>query len=563
MAFDIAAAKKEGYSDAEIADHLAKQKGFDIAGARKEGYSDAELLSHLSGSPVSELSLGDVFGGATLNAPKDVWGVAKSLFKTVTRPGETMEGLSNIGAGGLAKLFPASLPDWAVKKTPEALAAREKLEGSAEQFGEHYKKRYGGWENIKRSIMEHPAETGLDIATVVAPVAKRIPGFKLGGKELPAEAQAAMKFAEKEKLPISPDVFTQNKFQRGARWLTESIPVVSEGGNLVANKMRGKLNEKIISMRDNFLKDFGLPAPGTAKAMKEQATGLYKEMLQAGGEIPSQAYPNVAEMVKGIANSAEFKSLPTQTKDVLVKAVKEMAENEGKLAIETVNDLSAKAWGGGNVRSFNKIQNQPTMGKLKEAISTDLQAVEAATGAKVYEAYKQAETLSKSKHSAAAADTLWNILKNRDVYYQNPNTGTYYFRPARFKELLAQKESLLSKQLKASPEKWEQIKQFADNLSYATMDIAKLEKAQSVTGTMKSLGFGGGGLRVIVAKPILAVPAGFDAILAHSLMSPKGVLKKWFTEGMNVAPGKAVKKAAKTNVLQIGGREAIRQEEEQ
>lgn len=48
MAFDIEGAKKSGYSDAEIADHLAQDSGFDIAAARKSGYSDAELLSHLS-----------------------------------------------------------------------------------------------------------------------------------------------------------------------------------------------------------------------------------------------------------------------------------------------------------------------------------------------------------------------------------------------------------------------------------------------------------------------------------------------------------------------------------
>ncbi|MDI6741617.1 MAG: hypothetical protein QMD11_02665 [Smithella sp.] len=550
----------------------ATGKAIKVTGDSPPTEAEMEQIFAASGSPVSDwasqavpnkLSLGDVMVGATLNAPKDVWGVARSLFKTATHPAETIDEVANVAAGGIAKLLLPGLPDWAVKKTPEALAAREKLEGSAEQFGEHYKKRYGGWENIKRSIMEHPAETGLDILTLGAPFAGRMRGFRLGGKELPPEARAAMKFAGEKKLPISPDVFTQNKFQRGVRWLTESIPVISEGGNLVANKMRQTLNEKIIAMRETFLKDFGLPAPGTAKTMKEQASGLYKEMLQAGGEIPSQAYPNVAGKVKGIANSAEFKSLPAQTRDVLIKAVKEMAENKGRLSIETVNDLSAKAWGGGNVRSFNKIENQQTMGKLKEAISTDLQAIEAATGAGVYEAYKRAEALSKAKHSAAASDTLWNILKNRDVYYQNPNTGTHYFRPARFKEMLAQKESLLARQLKNSPEKLEQIKRFADNLSHATMDIAKLEKVQSVAGTMKSLGFGGGGLGVIYAKPLLAVPAGFDAILAHSLMSPRGVLKKWFTEGMNIAPGRAGKKAAITNVLQIGGREAIRREEAQ
>ena len=48
MAFDIQGARKEGYSDREIADYLASQKKFDVTGARKEGYRDDEIISHLS-----------------------------------------------------------------------------------------------------------------------------------------------------------------------------------------------------------------------------------------------------------------------------------------------------------------------------------------------------------------------------------------------------------------------------------------------------------------------------------------------------------------------------------
>lgn len=46
--FDLQGARKAGYSDAEIADYLGKQRGFDVSGARKAGYSDAEILGHLS-----------------------------------------------------------------------------------------------------------------------------------------------------------------------------------------------------------------------------------------------------------------------------------------------------------------------------------------------------------------------------------------------------------------------------------------------------------------------------------------------------------------------------------
>lgn len=48
MAFDVEGARKAGYSDGEIVDHLASERKFDAAGARQSGYSDTELLTHLA-----------------------------------------------------------------------------------------------------------------------------------------------------------------------------------------------------------------------------------------------------------------------------------------------------------------------------------------------------------------------------------------------------------------------------------------------------------------------------------------------------------------------------------
>lgn len=48
MAFDVIGARKEGYSDTEIAEFLAKDQKFDLTGARKEGYSDTEIIDHLT-----------------------------------------------------------------------------------------------------------------------------------------------------------------------------------------------------------------------------------------------------------------------------------------------------------------------------------------------------------------------------------------------------------------------------------------------------------------------------------------------------------------------------------
>lgn len=48
MSFDIEGARKAGYSDAEIADHLSQDAKFDAPSARKAGYTDAEIIGHLT-----------------------------------------------------------------------------------------------------------------------------------------------------------------------------------------------------------------------------------------------------------------------------------------------------------------------------------------------------------------------------------------------------------------------------------------------------------------------------------------------------------------------------------
>ena len=49
MAFDLEGARKAGYTDAEIADLLARRFNFDLAGAKSAGYSDGEVIAQLAG----------------------------------------------------------------------------------------------------------------------------------------------------------------------------------------------------------------------------------------------------------------------------------------------------------------------------------------------------------------------------------------------------------------------------------------------------------------------------------------------------------------------------------
>jgi hypothetical protein len=93
MGFDVEGARKAGYSDPEIVDHLAKQSNFDVAGAKKAGYNDAEILQHLStaaSAPGSRGVAGEAAAPETPAArtPKR-GGFSKQVGEALYTPAET------------------------------------------------------------------------------------------------------------------------------------------------------------------------------------------------------------------------------------------------------------------------------------------------------------------------------------------------------------------------------------------------------------------------------------------------------------------------------------------
>lgn len=81
--FDINGARQAGYSENEIADFMAQQRGFNISGAREAGYSDNEILSHLDSLQSTDRSFKEI-GLDTV----------KQLGVGV---GSTIEGLGTVG----------------------------------------------------------------------------------------------------------------------------------------------------------------------------------------------------------------------------------------------------------------------------------------------------------------------------------------------------------------------------------------------------------------------------------------------------------------------------------
>ncbi len=56
MQFDYNGARKAGYSDEEVAQHLADKHGWDLAGARRAGYTDKQAISFLADKPIQAVA---------------------------------------------------------------------------------------------------------------------------------------------------------------------------------------------------------------------------------------------------------------------------------------------------------------------------------------------------------------------------------------------------------------------------------------------------------------------------------------------------------------------------
>lgn len=82
MAFDVEGARKAGYSDAEIAEHLAKTAGFDLSGAKRSGYTDPEVIAHLSKRPSVAQIPGSLAPDANPPAPETGNTLADTLIGT-------------------------------------------------------------------------------------------------------------------------------------------------------------------------------------------------------------------------------------------------------------------------------------------------------------------------------------------------------------------------------------------------------------------------------------------------------------------------------------------------
>ena len=232
MAFDVEGAKKAGYSDADIAAHLAQQSNFDVEGAKKAGYSDTEIVQHLATSaakPPSAPAVSDgmpqprvplpfneatnYIGRALSNVPASGANMIGGVYHAITNPVETAGGIADLAAGGLRAAVPESVRNFIDKlDSPENT---KRIAATASQFGGVMADRYGSPAAIAKTFETDPVGAAADLSMI------------LGGGALGATRAGATNVG--------------NVLTRGAE-LTNPINALAPVGNKVMSGVQGVTN---------------------------------------------------------------------------------------------------------------------------------------------------------------------------------------------------------------------------------------------------------------------------------------------------------------------------------
>lgn len=160
-----------------------KEQAFSILQSRLTAGGDATPAK-------KNYSAGEAASSAIKNLPVSAGKFVSDMVQPFIHPVETAKAMRDVTAGGLQKLgidpqtglrVAGSMP---VLGAPFAAMAATVETGkdyrpAAEAVGEHYKDRFGGWENIKRTFAEDPVGLAADVSlplTGGGSLAARAPG---------------------------------------------------------------------------------------------------------------------------------------------------------------------------------------------------------------------------------------------------------------------------------------------------------------------------------------------------------------------------------------------------
>jgi hypothetical protein len=191
MPFNIDGARKKGVEESKITDYLAdKYPNYNIEKARLAGKTDRDINNYLSNYQGWETEIDPIEADVSTdpiergdepatwaesirtgirNIPKDIVGIGKDLLDAVSHPLNTLETIARIGRG----FSYLTTGEHGVYHPDEEIANKVISE---------LKDRYGSEEGFKTAVSEHPAETLMDISSILVPIGKAVSSVPVIGK---------------------------------------------------------------------------------------------------------------------------------------------------------------------------------------------------------------------------------------------------------------------------------------------------------------------------------------------------------------------------------------------
>lgn len=302
------------------------------------------------------LSFSEVVGGAISNTPRSAKRFIKDLVSPFLSPVQTAKAVGSLGKGVAQKFIPGEQED---EKIVDAL-------------GQMLKERYGGVENLKRTLAEDPVGAVGDIATILTGGGALVKGLgtlgKVGGVARAGEtvskigkalepATAATKSIKGVAQKIIPEGLPSELFQSAAKFST-AIPQADRVklaqtalDNRITPTLKGldKTREKINKFNDEI-------------------TVLIDTATEAGEKIPvNRLFAEFGELKKTISSE------PLTRKRQIGNVAREINKNFKDLGKKTLTPKEAQQLKQAVYREtegfYNSVKNSPAKIQAKQAVA--------------------------------------------------------------------------------------------------------------------------------------------------------------------------------------------------
>jgi hypothetical protein len=292
------------------------------------------------------MSWGETATRAASNIIPSTGKLISDVAGAVTSPVETMEGLIQLTSGGMAKILPDFIMQYAV---PEK---RKQAVEVANAVGGVYKQKYGTEEGFKRALAEDPATVAADLSILFSG------GSSLAGKAGLGRTANALATGAKYTNPLTPII-------AGA---TAVAPVVGKAAAIPVNYLRDVTNPKLAALT-TAAEGRGQQIVNALRGQTEIVPGSIPTAGQAAADVGATRYAALqAEVAKQLPT--EYLERANQQAAARVAQIQDVGKTQAdvsaatKLRSQTTDPLYTAAREAGNVVDVN-----PILAKIDDVIA--------------------------------------------------------------------------------------------------------------------------------------------------------------------------------------------------